>query len=88
MIDRYANYPDAPTCSASRCFAIAPSADADLPEATRALYVGGAGDITLRPLAGEADVVFRNVPAGVILDVRVRAVRVAGTTATDLVGLV
>ena len=54
---------------------------------TRAIYVGTGGDIALVDAAGNA-VTFKAVPQGSVLPVRARAVRVAGTTAADLVGLV
>lgn len=78
---------DSPMAPASRCFAIVPSDSEDLQLATKALYVGQAGDVTLRSVRGSADVTFRNIPAGATLDVRVCAVRATGTTASDLVGL-
>ena len=61
-------------------------ADADLPEVTRGIYVGTAGDLVVRPSDGGGDVTFAGVPAGSILPVRVSQVR-AATTASDLVGL-
>lgn len=72
---------------ASRCFAITPHDTAELEFVTKAIYVGSTGDLILRPVNGDSDVLFRNVPGGFILDVRARAVRMVGTTASDLVGL-
>ncbi len=86
-IDRFSAFADGPAAPATRCFAVVPHPTDELPQATKALYIGGAGDVTLRSIAGEQDVVFRNLAAGSILDVRVAAVRVAGTTATNIVGL-
>ena len=80
----YATTLDAPARSA---FAIVPHATDELAEVTRALYVGTGGDIALVDAAGNA-VTFKAVPQGSVLPVRARAVRVAGTTAADLVGLV
>ena len=54
---------------------------------TKAIYVGGQGDVTLRAIESDADVTFRNVPSGAILDVRTANIRATGTTATDIVGL-
>jgi len=87
MIDRFASYQDSPSGPAQECFAITPDDNADLPVATKAIYVGGAGDIVLRPLSGSSDVTFANLPDGAILDVRARAIRATGTTATAMVGL-
>jgi len=85
--DPFRGLTDSPMAPASRCFAIIPSDSAQLALATKAIYVGQAGDVTLRSVRGSADVTFRNVPAGATLDVRVCAVRATGTTAGNLVGL-
>lgn len=68
-------------------FAITPSDTAALPNLPKAIYVGGAGNITLRSINGAADVVFNAVPVGAILPVRAQFIRATGTTATNLVGL-
>ena len=78
---------DSPMAPAEVCFAITPSDTLDLPRATKAIYVGMSGDVALLPVRGDTAVVFKKVNAGTILDVRVRAIRVTGTTAADLVGL-
>lgn len=85
--DPFDGQADSAMSPATRCFAIAPSDSSDLPQATKAIYVGTAGDVALRSVAGPAPVTFRNVAAGAILDVRVRAVLATGTTAADIVGL-
>ncbi len=85
--DSFQQFADSPSDPATRCFAIAPHASDDLPMDTKAIYVGTAGHIALRAIGDAADVTLRNVPAGSIIDIRVRAVRSAGTTASDLVGL-
>lgn len=72
---------------AEDCFPVVPSNTEDLPSATKALFVGEGGDVTLVPVRGTTPVTFRNLAAGSILDVRVRAVRATGTTAASLVGL-
>jgi hypothetical protein len=53
----------------------------------RALYVGGAGNITLRTNDDDSDVLFTAVPAGSILPVRAKYVRATGTTATAIIAL-
>ena len=87
MEDRFRNHADSPMAPAGNAFAITPSDTESLTIATKAIYVGGAGDITVRPLNGDSDVLFAGFPAGGILDVRISAVRATGTTATDIVGL-
>jgi hypothetical protein len=63
----------------------------DLPGGpTRALYVGGAGDVTVVML-GQAvaatTVTFASVAAGTMLDVQVSRVFTTGTTATLILAL-
>lgn len=82
--ERTANSPMAP---AENCFAIAPSDVEELERATKAIYVGQAGDVAVVCVRDSAAVIFRNVPSGTILDLRARAIRAAGTTASDIVGL-
>ena len=78
---------DSPMAPAEDCFAITPSDAVELPRATKALYVGQTGDVALVTVRGSAAVVFRNVAAGTIIDVRARAIRATGTTAQDIIGL-
>ncbi len=85
--DPFANTTESVVAPASDCFPIAPNDSGDLPKATKALFIGSGGDVVLRPVSGDADVTFRNLPDGSILDVRVRAVRATGTSAANLVGL-
>ena len=87
MNDRFRNNADSPMAPAARAFAVSPSDVSDLPEATKAIYIGGAGDVTLRPIGNTQDVVFVGLSAGTILDVSASAIRATGTTATDIVGL-
>lgn len=53
----------------------------------RALYVGGAGNITGRLADDGADTVFNGVAAGQILPCRFKLIKSTGTTATGLVVL-
>ena len=85
--DPFEHAADSPTAPSENCFAIEPADGEDLVSATKAIYVGEGGDITLRPVRGAGDVTFRNVPSGAILDVRARAVRATGTSASAIVGL-
>lgn len=78
---------DSPTAPSRYCFAITPSDSGLLPRATKAIYIGEAGDVNLVTVGSDEVVVFRNVPAGAILDVCVQAVRATGTTAMSIVGL-
>lgn len=87
MSDKFANSSDSATSPSRLTFDIVPHAANALPEVTKALYVGGGGDITLRSIDANADTLFKAVPQGAILDVRASHVRAAGTTATFLVGM-
>jgi hypothetical protein len=51
-----------------------------------ALYVGGAGNLTVETVGGQTTT-FSAVPAGTFVYVKVRRVRSTGTTATNIVGL-
>lgn len=55
-----------------------------LPRLPKALWVGTGGDVTLRCVGDEADVVFRNVPSGGLIRARARFVRATGTTAAGI----
>jgi hypothetical protein len=66
---------------------VTPSNSEDLAAWTRAIYVGGAGNITLDTVGGESSVLFSAIPAGTILPVRARRIRSTGTTATLIVAL-
>lgn len=86
-MDRFETYVNGITAPAAVAFAITPHATNPLTEVVRAIYVGGAGDITLRTVGSDADVTFTAVPAGSILPVRAEYIR-ASSTATNMVGMV
>jgi hypothetical protein len=86
MNDPYSSHVSGLESPASDGFAVTPDDTNPLPSATRALYVGGGGDVTVTMKSG-ATVTFKAVAGGAILPVRVVAVAASGTTATDLVGL-
>lgn len=58
-----------------------------LPAPTRALYVGGAGDVQVDTLGGEEKTLFSSVPAGTIIPVQVVKVWSTSTTATLIVAM-
>lgn len=72
---------DGPAANAA---AVTTSDTADLTYETRALYVGGAGDLSVQ--MGSA-VLFIGVQAGSVLPIRVSRVNTTGTTATGIVAL-
>ena len=86
-IDSFAQHADSVFAPARAPYAVSPS-DADpLPVVPKALYVGTGGDVVLRGAGAAADVTFRNIASGALIDVRASHVRATGTTATDIVAL-
>lgn len=77
----------APTSPARYFSAVTPDNSNDLAYATRALWVGGAGNLSVIDLDGNT-VAFTGIPAGTLLPIRVARVRATGTTATNIVALV
>lgn len=69
----------------ARSLAAITPADADLSQVTRAIYVGGAGNLVVIAQDDAAPVTFA-VNAGVILPIRAKRITSA-TTATNIVAL-
>lgn len=86
-IDPFSSASDSLIAPARDAFVITPSDISELPDATKALYVGTGGDIVLRLIGADTDVTLRNVVTGSVLALRLTAVRANGTTAADLIGL-
>jgi hypothetical protein len=86
MSERYTSRADDITAPARRGFAIAASDSADLEAETRAIYVGGGGDIAMVLAAGD-EIALIGVAGGSLLPVRARRVKATGTSASHLVGL-
>ena len=70
---------------ASDALAITPSDITVLPTRTRALYIGGTGDLVVKMVDGTI-ITFVGVVVGSVLPIRVTQVR-AATTATSIVAL-
>jgi hypothetical protein len=66
-------------------FAVTPSV-ADLPFVTRAIMVGGAGDVAVVLRNGD-QITLPGLLPGAVYPLRVTRVLIAGTTATGIVGL-
>lgn len=73
------------TVSAHAAAAVTPSDSTDI-RPTRAVYVGGAGDVKV-DMASEGTVTFVGVNAGTVLPIQATRVYATGTTATNLVAL-
>ncbi|MGY6637337.1 MAG: spike base protein, RCAP_Rcc01079 family [Erythrobacter sp.] len=86
-IDPFEHYSDSVTAPAKAAFAITPDDTAELPVTPRAIFIGTGGDLVLRAVDSDADVIFANLPNGAILPVRARAIRASGSTAANIVGL-
>jgi hypothetical protein len=71
---------------AVHAFAVIPSDSNELPYVTRAVFVGGAGNLKVVML-GEELVTFSGIAAGTILPIRVKQVLSTLTTATLILGL-
>jgi len=85
-MDTFKTFARSLTSPPEHALEIAPSDAAPLPHVTRALYVGGSGDVALRLLGG-AEVTFRGLQGGSLIPIRITMVKSAGTTATGLIGL-
>jgi hypothetical protein len=76
-------------------FAITPNDAVILPiKPKKGVYVGGTGDVAVILAADDPNntgttgiLIFKNVPAGTVLDIIPKRVMLAGTTATHLIGL-
>lgn len=84
--DDYGAQADTITSSSLAPFAITPDDSNDLTRIPKGLWVGGAGDVTLRGVNG-SNVTFAGVQAGSILPVRPSRILSTGTTATGIIGL-
>ena len=61
--------------------------DSNLLDYDSAVYVGGAGDVTVYTIHGEGPITFAGMTAGTILPVKVRRVMDTDTDATSLVAI-
>ena len=83
MADNYENHHVSLESPAVSGVAITPST-ADIDPVTRAIYVGGSGDITVT-FPDDTVVTFVAVAEGIVLPVRAK--KVTAATATGLIGL-
>lgn len=85
-IDQQSAMMEGLTSPADNLVAITPSDSTDLANVSRAIYVGGAGNLVVTPYGGGSNVTLA-VVAGAVLPIRVSRVLSTGTTATGLVNL-
>ena len=86
MTDIYKSYTPSLSSPILDRLEITPDDGVELPQLTRALYVGTPGDVTVR-LASGAVISLGGVQGGVVYPLRVDKVLASGTTAAGLVGL-
>jgi hypothetical protein len=86
MTDKFADFAVAPGGPLVGGFAITKSDATILAQPTRAVWVGGAGDLAVTYLDGTTDV-LQSVVAGTLLPIRVKQVLSTGTSATKISGL-
>lgn len=87
--DTFATFGHAPgvqAAAATSAQAVTTSDTVDLTNVSRALFVGGAGNVVVIMFDGTT-VTFTGVTAGTILPIRVSRVKATGTTATNMVAL-
>lgn len=87
MTDRFDTMVDTPSEPSRNAFPITPHATNEIDPLPKAVYIGTGGDLVGRSIEGGADVTFKNLQSGQILDVRFQYIRAIGTTAADIVGL-
>jgi hypothetical protein len=85
MIDLYKTHSRSLTSPPEHAAEIMPDDDAALAYATRAIFLGGEGDLRLRMIGG-GEITLAGVSAGALLSLRASHVLATGTTASALVG--
>jgi hypothetical protein len=85
--NNFAQNENATQAPATNAFAITPHDSTELTFTTRALYVGGAGNVVVRLSGDAANVTLVGVVAGTILPIRAILVASTSTTATNIIGL-
>lgn len=86
-IDAFKNIKETKQDPIDNAFSITPNDSTELDVATRAIYVGSTGDLTVELLKDSTAVTFVNVLSGSILPLRAKKVLSTGTTASNIVGL-
>lgn len=85
--DAHSDYVEDLKAPANNGFAITPHDSNELSIYTRAIYVGGAGDLEVILVDDSSPIVFSSVPAGTMLPIRAKIVKADNTTATNILGL-
>lgn len=85
--DRFDTALDTVSSPARDAYLVAPHDSARLPRLPKALLIGSAGTLTLRPVDAAADVTIA-AAAGQMIPIRASHVRASGTSAGQIVALV
>ena len=86
MADDYSSYQVPPAGPCRHAAAVSPSDTADLSAVTRAVYVGGSGNMVVITAGGET-VTLTGLVVGTLLPIAVSRVKSTNTTATNLIAL-
>lgn len=82
-VDKHTKESRSMECPIEFAAAVTPHNTTELDFVTRAIYVGGTGDLKVTTIGG-SEVTFSGVPAGTLLPVRAKIIWNTGTTATLL----
>jgi hypothetical protein len=86
MLDSFKDQARSLSSPAHDAIEIVPNDGADLQHVTRALYVGGTGNVRVRMASGNT-VTFQALAGGIVYPIRAARVLASGTNATGLIGL-
>jgi hypothetical protein len=86
MPDPFKHHSPGLNAPAYGAFQITPSDSAELPQVTRAIFIGGEGNLSVTMANGDT-VVLTAVQPGMIYPLRCSKVRQSGTSASGIVGL-
>lgn len=87
MANEFEGTIDSPIAPARNVTLITPDDSNDLANVAKALWVGGAGAISLIAVDDSAAVLISGIAAGTVVPIRAKRVRATGTTATLIVNL-
>lgn len=83
--DNFNSAEDSIDTSATRSYPITPSDNNNLPQTTKAIYVGTGGDVKLQLKHDTSPQTYKNIPSGSLLPIRAVKVWSVGTTADHLI---
>jgi hypothetical protein len=86
MADTFSSHAPSLASPATNGVAVTASDSTDLAQTSRAIYVGGAGNVAAVMLGGTV-LTFVAVPAGTILPIRATRINSTNTTATSMLSL-